>query len=846
MKKNRILSLLLLALMAVLPATAQIVIDEIMIATGDYEVNKDMVVRFDVTNHTGMPMSSTDYEVTVKIGGVEAGSVATTKDIANNSYETLRATVAPHVAGENLPVEIILTGMGTFSEVAPVTVNVAPEVFVASKTVGTPNACETQRVIYPYYNYSQSETVYTPDLLNLVEGAKITSLTFKGYKEAPHSIPLKVWVELTDDTAPVSAGTTFVNTDAMTVAYDGSYNLEAVGEGSATYDEHGDIISVTLAQPIEYVAGKSLRVVCEAKKGASYKTCYFECDKNVTGKSVLRYSDFSSAAGESTTSVTIEDKTFEQKTLPVLYLGIDQEAPVLSGTATIRTKDTNVVPLAGATVQIKNGNVMYSATTAADGKYSMTVCKPGLEYTVGVESDDYVIFPYADVLNMNGASAVKDVETYEAFGAYVLDAEIPYNGIVNNPMTVVANIANFETTDMDDTNTVITLTYGDPMEGEAEVVAQASDFIIDPYDAAEVELTFTPHKPYNGQLSVNVYYNGEFHSSEAATVDIVQELASADFTIGEGEQLSYVANAPVRLYSNHSYSQTVITSDLLDGLKPGSKIVGIKLQSAQSSNAKNFDINLKAWMMNTTDGTDNITIDPYSTDLKQVYEGTIQQKSHGKVSETPTEYGELINITFSEPFIYTGQNIRIAMQADNPGGYQQTYFKALRNHLGSKQKSKDSTTEVKDLDWGSATEKTPVFTFVIDNATILTGSVVDSETLVAIEGAEVKLTSADADTDIVYTGTTDAEGKFEITVVQNDNNYNVTVSHEGYKDSASTLDAGFATQDLGIINLVKDTATAITGIVKETVSGVIYDLAGRKTNAAQRGILIIDGKKVIK
>lgn len=797
---RKTLSLFALFMLAfVCPAAAQIVIDEITIQGAEsYTVNQEMVVRFKVNNNSGVPLAADDYSLSVNVGGVYAGKPEATKAIANGSYESFMAKVAPHKAGENLPVEIVLKGMGTFTGTAGQTVTVNPEVpsnEVQIGTCATPNNRDKYTPLNTYYNYSQCEVLYTAADLDLADGTVMTGFTFKGYRTNERSVPMKVWVELTDDTTPALKNTTEFNTANATKVYDDNYPFKAGGDDY----ENVPIFSITFPQPIEYVAGKSLRILIQNEKAASYSDTYVEYDKTKTGQVVARYNDSSMAS--------LDGQWFKDNSygtiyyLPVLYLGIEKEPTVVSGQVYVITKNQEVAYPENATVTLANGNVMYTAETDADGNYSMPVCKDKLTYEVTVEPQDYVIFPYSETLALNGTSTTKNIGLKEAFGAYILSAEFPETGVENTPVTVKANIANYEAEDMDETNAKVILKL------DGKQVAEAEDLLIDASDNDNVTLTFNPHVSGTKELTVEVYVNGVLQHSKSGNITISKEMATGDFTMDAGELPSYATNVPIRLWARHSYSQTLLTSDMLSGLAAGSKITGLKLQSATSRD-KTFNIDLKVWVMNTEDGEDNVKINPYSNDLKQVYTGTLVYRKHGKVGDTPTEYENFIDIIFDEPFVYEGKNIRIAMQADNPDNDQQTYFKALRNSTTSYQKSSDSPTiagvpcDIKDINWSSTAEKTPIFTFVVDNASIVTGSVVNKDTQAPIANAEVKLTANDAD--IVYTATTDAEGKFEVSVIQANHNFTVSASASGYKaaENAATVSANFESPlDLGTIEL---------------------------------------------
>ena len=107
--------------------------------------------------------------------------------------------------------------------------------------------------------------------------------------------------------------------------------------------------------------------------------------------------------------------------------------------------------------------------------------------------------------------------------------------------------------------------------------------------------------------------------------------------------------------------------------------------------------------------------------------------------------------------------------------------------------------------------QTPVFTLVVDNASIVTGAVVDKATKAPVANAEVKLTANDAD--VIYAATTDAEGKFNVSVIQANHNFTVSVAAEDYTtaENAATVSANFASPlDLGTIEIEKADADEAT------------------------------------
>ncbi|MCQ2255981.1 MAG: carboxypeptidase-like regulatory domain-containing protein [Bacteroidaceae bacterium] len=804
----------LLMLAFVCPAAAQqIVIDEITIQGAEsYTVNEEMVVRFKVNNNSGVPLAADDYSLSVNVGGVYAGKPAATKDIAKGTYESFMARVAPHKAGANLPVEIVFKGMGTVKATADQKVTVNAEVPSGDVQIGNcakPSSdTDYTNVLNTYYNYSQTEIVYTAADLDLADGTTMTGLSFTGYRDNSRIVPVKVWVELTDDVKPQSTNKTAMYTsDNLLQVYNDNYSFQAIGDSYS----HESIFSVTFPKPINYVAGKSLRVIVQTEKASSYSYTNISVDKTKSGQVATRYVDQSM---ESILTKQFKAENYSTPIyLPVLKLAIEKNPTVVDGIVTVLNKSKNVEPLANATVALANGNVMYFATTDAAGKYSMEVCQDKLTYDVTVEPADVQIFPFSETLALKGASATKDLQVTEASGAYILSAEFPETGVENTPVTVKASIANYDEIELDETNAKIILKF----DGKQVAEVEGDDLYIDAYDNDNFTLTFNPHASGEKELTVEVYVNNVLQHSKSGNITISKEMSTGDFTI-KGSETANETTSPIRLYSTHSYSQTLLTSDMLSGLAAGSKITGLKLESAQSANSKNFNFDVKVWVMNTEDGADNVTIDPHSANFKQVYSATLVQRRHGNYNDGSVAYEKFFDLVFDEPFVYEGKNIRIAMRADIQGdGYQQTYFKAIKDVKTSWSKSSDNPTidgvavDIMDYTWAASPSQTPIFTFVVDNASIVTGTVVDKDSKTPVADAEVKLTAADAD--IIYTATTDAEGKFNVSVIQANHNFKVSASADDYKtvENVASVNANFASPlNIGTIELEQLPAATIT------------------------------------
>lgn len=846
---------MLLLLMA--PAFAQSVeIDEITVNGEDLMVNKEcLTVRFKVNNNTGIDMAADEYALCVLVGDVVAGQPAALKAIPNGTYETFTVYATPHQAGENLPVTIKMEGWGSTEAVAETTVTVAAEVPSGEVQIGSVNTHWDVDYYVPlntYYDYSQTEVIYTAEDLGLANGTVLTGLTLKGKKDSDRSCPVTVWIEQTEDVAPASTNSmTMYSTDNMIRVYNDTYQFKTCGQNY----ENEPVFSIEFPSPIVY-EGKSLRIIFQTEKAASTVKTEVEIDKTRTGRVATRYADGSMDKCEAKAFKT--DSYGTPYYQPVLYLGVEKEASTVSGTVCIIKKGTHEpAPLANAQVVLKHDNVLYFAQTDAQGQYCASVCQDKQRYYVEVSSDECVLFPNLDVIDMKGVSETLDLQVAEAYGSYILNEEIPYFATVNNAITIKADVMNYEAYDLTPANSTIQLIQFevgafDDVDSYI-VLSKLEDYEIEAGDCETIELTCTPHAAGSVMLGIQVLIDDlEDDVVSASEVFIDPEKAVADIEMAEDLATANETTAPIRLYSTHSYTQTVITADMLGNLPAGSKITGLKFQSAQSTNSKNFLFDAKAWIMNTTDDIDAEAIDPHSADLQQVFEGTLQQRAHGSYNDGATTYEEFLVINFDEPFVYTGQNLRIAMRADIQGsGYQQTYFKAVKDVRGTFTKSSDNpkidgvAVDIMDYTWGASKSLTPVVTFVVDMANVVTGEVVDAKTNEPIEAATVKMVAADEDVDVLYTATTDEAGAFEMNVIQNGYDYVVCVEADGYEPATVNVEANFSSMTIPTIKLTLMSTTAISN-VNAAQEAKAFDLMGRQLRGNAHGLFIQNGIKVIK
>lgn len=346
-------------------------------------VNNMVTATATLHNLTANAEQADSYTARLMVDG-EMVAEAEAVELAANGDNEYTFSFMPHEVGTvEAYVEFSGDNFTATSDVFAMTIN--EELATADIQVGQALVTDSRRCapLELFNSKSESETVYPASLLNLAPGTKISRIAFRGKGTSAKSITanVQVWLENTADATPQQVLLDAEKTAAMTQVYNGSYNFNITRESA-------DILVIELAEPFVYT-GQNLRV-CAHSESNGWATTYFEQDNTVTGQSIYRASDTSLPA------------TYSNCNLPVMYLSVSNEPAVMSGrvtdnkgaaiagaTVTLTAQPAEVEPVEGAPRRVINNAVTYTATTDADGTYSLPVFQSSLTYDVTVEADGY-------------------------------------------------------------------------------------------------------------------------------------------------------------------------------------------------------------------------------------------------------------------------------------------------------------------------------------------------------------------------------------------------------------------------------------------------------------------------
>lgn len=363
------------------------------------EVNSTMTVKATIEN--GLEKEAGSYTAVFYVDGAVAAEAEPVALEAYKSYE-FAFNYTPHAEGEvNAYVEFVNEYNTATSE--PQAIAIAAESANAEVRVGTPATFDRTGATNFYYKYSQTEIIYPKELINLDAGAKILSISFKGYTESLTADPVvNVWI------GNVAEGSTLQGEDVteltqVTPEYGTMVTIEPAGSES----EPISIISIEIPDGFTYEGG-DIRIFTQSEAD-DWTYTYYEIDNNVQGQAQQRQSDSS-----------IDKASWSGISMPVVYFGIVPTKNI-SGTVTF-WKDN--APAEGAKVTLRSGEVEYYGTTGADGTYSIDVIKHSLVYDMIVSLEGYEDTVVEGISFAEG-DVVKDAEllTQEEAGISATDAD---------------------------------------------------------------------------------------------------------------------------------------------------------------------------------------------------------------------------------------------------------------------------------------------------------------------------------------------------------------------------------------------------------------------------------------
>lgn len=254
------------------------------------------------------------------------------------------------------------------------------------------------------------------------------------------------------------------------------------------------------------------------------------------------------------------------------------------------------------------------------------------------------------------------------------------------------------------------------------------------------------------------------------------------YLAGEIESNNTSYKSPVYCAGNYSWSDILYLADKLP-LENGARISRIGFPGKATSTAK---ANIRVWIENTD-----------LAQLSQKWETPEADPTVTMLWECPvTDDGDLMVLDLSQaPFEYTGGNVRvrIATQTESKASTSAVKF-FYDNTLGNAYYDYNSSDNVSGL----YLSQVPVLNIsIVANPIEVSGTVTDSETGAAVEGAALTAHAGD----IEYYATSDAEGHYTMQILKNLAGFELEVRAPSYFVSRTplTLDGEKVTADVALV-----------------------------------------------
>ena len=316
---------------------------------------------------------------------VEDGeNVLATQEVADlEGVQALSFDYTPHAAGEHTLQIIAKAGDYQVGSLV-MTVTVEEEslldgMIVNNGTSTTVDGTNNQSIISCYYDATATRLLYTATQIEeagIKPGDKITKVAFLVKKsDRTKDLNFSLWVRSTENTE-ISGNTICADTES-----EGFAQVFTKDNVIDMLPKDGGEFELTLSEPIIY-DGNSLEFLTFSY--GNYESKYIQFYYNSTANQMLylRKDNVSEAA---TMFTNTSASTSTQ--LPSLKLYVEQEPAEVAGVVTNALTDK---PIEGATVTLTKGNVIYTATTDADGAYTATVIQAGEGYNIVAAAEGFI------------------------------------------------------------------------------------------------------------------------------------------------------------------------------------------------------------------------------------------------------------------------------------------------------------------------------------------------------------------------------------------------------------------------------------------------------------------------
>ena len=419
---------------------------------------------------------------------------------------------------------------------------------------------------------------------------------------------------------------------------------------------------------------------------------------------------------------------------------------------------------------------------------------------------------------------------------YFDEIYLPATGKVNNQIRVTSKLHNIinRVEDADDYKVEFYL--------DDERVGTAAPAELAAMGYRKLSLDVTPHKA--GVLNGYWKYvaDGVEVISDTTKIEVAAENNAQVNLTGEIAHHNFSTSAPFDVYNWNGESEAIYTADEIN-LSNGEKITSISWYGCNQVGENT--VTGKVYLQNTGDNEIKAVDGVYSMSAKEqmteVFDGAV---TLAKVGDD-YNYECLMTVTFKEPFVYDGGNLRLATSFSSKSAAH--VFWASNNDASLQRSVSRNNTDASKLESSEIfREGLPIIGVGYElNTMKVTGKVTNASGK-AIAGATVKLVNDN----ILYSATTDEAGIYSVDVYKTDRDYTMTVSATNYANAEKAV--SFNGQDVTLDVVLDNTTTGIEKVkTTDNVVEAIFTVDGKRVSKLQKGLNIVrmsngDVKKIIK
>lgn len=341
-------------------------------------VNNAYTATATLLNVNAKDEAADSYTASLYVDG-EVVATAPAKAIASGEKAEFSFSYTPHKVGAAEAYIEFKNAADNYTVASEkVSVDVKEEQATGTVTVGNGNTTSNKTAI-DWYDANGSgahmDNLYKPEMLEkygLKKGAKITSVSYTGTSfndKTVSDILLTAYVGAVD-AAKFEAGKNYESLQKVDV-YTGKSTIDFVDGKTYT-------TTITLPEPIIWDGTSAIRVLT-----------YVKADKYVNVKFNADDSDNNSYYGSGAPG---EASSLSAKPTAVAEFGIQTEPSVMSGKVTWKNK-----AVAGATVTLTSGDVIYTGASDDKGAYSIDVIQNDKKYNLTVSAPGYIDYTENDV-----------------------------------------------------------------------------------------------------------------------------------------------------------------------------------------------------------------------------------------------------------------------------------------------------------------------------------------------------------------------------------------------------------------------------------------------------------------